>query len=463
MAISAPPFRGPTPLGPQSVWRVFILLSGICFLFIHPWELAAQSGVTADHSSEPSPKNDSDLPNVDWSVDWKITRSRPGYPLLRQAQHFMVQPPGKQFGAYHHHPQITYSNGIYFVAWSNHPTGEDGPGQAILGAYSVDGQKWSEMGELFAKQDRTKPSNEFGRSLLASPFIVVKNRVFAVAMMNDSIGYGAYHSPVNGTPQSKIRTDEFPKRIRKGLGFLLRELPTSVDSLKAKKCGVTFWMGQSLPTPKPGFSFAVAKDVLPQSLIGLLRAQMYSPAKKSPWDFELPDAEPIAKDGSPLCEPCTGQTDDGLLIRYFRDLAKSQKLYVQFSRDQGRTWTSATRTNIPDAPSKSVFGRLPDGQYFLVGNQVVSKRGTRRDPLTIGLSPDGTTFHRAYSIRWRTPAFRVPKQQEQRDGRGRGFQYPSFVIADGHLYIVYSVNKESIECSRIPLSALAAQQTDPNQ
>jgi len=193
---------------------------------------------------------------------------------------------------------------------------------------------------------------------------------------------------------------------------------------------------------------------LSASVLEKLKRKQQDPITQSPWDFDSPHSKIAARDGSLLSEPTTQLSEDGLMIRYQRDMGGSQKLYVQFSDDNGESWTRAERTDIPDAPSKSVFGRLPDGQFFLIGNQVVSKRGTRRDPLSIGLSKNGTIFDRAFAIRWRTPKFQVASQQSEPDGRGRGFQYPSYVIAKDALWVIYSVNKESIDISRIDLDEL---------
>ena len=112
------------------------------------------------------------------------------------------------------------------------------------------------------------------------------------------------------------------------------------------------------------------------------------------------------------------------------------------------------QTQIPDAPSKSRVGQLPDGTRFLIGNQVIAERLYQRDPLTIGLSKDGVVFERANSIRWKSPRFKVPTQQKN-DGRGWGLQYPDFEIHDGFLWVIYSVNKECVDVSRIPIEGIS--------
>ncbi len=381
------------------------------------------------------------LPNVNWDVDWNVSRQRPGYPLLKRVKHFPVHPAAAASGAYHHHPQITYSHDKFFATWSNHPSGEDGPGQQVLGAFSRDGMNWNSMGVVFPPRDNVRVSTANGRSLVASPFIKCDKRLFAVAVLNDGVGYGSFETPVTGTPDSEQKTPEFRKRIRKPHGFLVREV------YEPNKFGPIFWLGdRKPPSPKKGFS-DVESTFVSAAEREILLSNLREPLALSPFDFGSPKTEVNGKDGSLLCEPTTIQTDDGLLIRYLRDLTGSQKMYVQFFKGQGSSWTLPKKTNIPDAPSKSVLGKTPSGLYFLIGNQVGSKRGTRRDPLTIGLSNDAAKFDRAFAIRWRAPKFQIPRQQQTEDGRGRGFQYPSFVIVRDALWVIYSVNKEAIDVS----------------
>lgn len=35
-----------------------------------------------------------------------------------------------------------------------------------------------------------------------------------------------------------------------------------------------------------------------------------------------------------------------------------------------------------------------------------------------------------------------------------GYHYPKSLVADGHLHLIYAVNKEDVELTRVPLDAL---------
>jgi hypothetical protein len=105
------------------------------------------------------------------------------------------------------------------------------------------------------------------------------------------------------------------------------------------------------------------------------------------------------------------------------------------------------KTNIPDSPSLTCVGKLPGGQVYLIGNQIPKQ--WRRDPLTIALSKDGFAFDRAWAIRYGAPKIRYKGAH-----KGVGYQYPNATIVGDDLWVVYSVGKEDIGVTRVPLAAL---------
>jgi len=62
------------------------------------------------------------------------------------------------------------------------------------------------------------------------------------------------------------------------------------------------------------------------------------------------------------------------------------------SKDNGRTWSEAWQTDIPNPTSLAALIRLPDGRIALIHNAVGGKVGYRdkRDPLSIWISNDET-------------------------------------------------------------------------
>ena len=123
-------------------------------------------------------------------------------------------------------------------------------------------------------------------------------------------------------------------------------------------------------------------------------------------------------------------------------------LWVCFSDDYGRTWSDAYKTNFTDAKSKFMFGMLPDGRYYYVGNPV---KGSDRNPLVIAISTDGLNFDEQYVI---GSEVYVEKHDGMYDGGDYG--YPNCYIGnDGYFYVIYSRGKEEVEITRFLLSELS--------
>jgi hypothetical protein len=157
----------------------------------------------------------------------------------------------------------------------------------------------------------------------------------------------------------------------------------------------------------------------------------------------------------------TYRARDGKLVMLTRDPRMSHRLYAGVSESGNLDgFPALVPTDIPDTPSKSVTLNLADGTVLLIGNQVAETfddigkpRHYDRDPLTLAISADGYHFTRQLVLRWeggrnwRTECRRVP-------GRGAGCQYPAAMVRNGMLYVVYSIGKEDIALSWVPLERL---------
>lgn len=163
---------------------------------------------------------------------------------------------------------------------------------------------------------------------------------------------------------------------------------------------------------------------------------------------EMPNLE-HKPDMSRELEPSWFVRDDGAVVMTFRDQAGSFRVLASASHDRGETWSQPVVTGLHDSRSKQSAGNLPDGTAFIVNNPSGSKT---RIPLTVTTSESGHTFDRAYRVR----AGGSDLQPQRFSGRYKraGYSYPKSYVGDDYLYITYATNKEDIELTRIPVSAL---------
>ncbi|HTL30442.1 MAG TPA: hypothetical protein VL282_14520 [Tepidisphaeraceae bacterium] len=130
--------------------------------------------------------------------------------------------------------------------------------------------------------------------------------------------------------------------------------------------------------------------------------------------------------------------------------------WVLVSRDEGETWSPPVRPPTLVAGMAKVWGqRTSDGRYALAYNPDLEKRW----PLVVTTGDDGITFNNMRVIFGELPPMRyeglykVPGPQYVR-GVSEWASDGSF--KDDAMWIAYSVNKEDIWISRVPVGATLA-------
>ncbi|MFP3903971.1 MAG: exo-alpha-sialidase [Armatimonadota bacterium] len=386
----------------------------------------------------------SDHPPVRWELPLPDANApHRGYQPVEGVEHTEIYHATPENGVYSHHAQLHATHDALLAMWSCHADGEDGPGQHVLWSVSGDGETWSPPGQLFSSLGPTRDATMWGRVLTANGWVTLDGVTHAVAEVHDMPGW---HDR-SCTYTSRVRTDRCPARIRIGHGRVARSVSATGE------VGPIFWLVEDPPDPPGGFprhpdagSEGFAEPA------ARMNEALSHPLNQPAWEFRHWTTRPQASDGEFLCEPTTFQRPDGSLVRLARHLGRSHRLYAATSDDNGETWSPFVGTAIPDSPSKSVAGTLPDGRIYLIGNQV---QCVERDPLTISLSDDGIVFDRAFAIRSGAPRIRFPGLH-----KSVGFQYPSAALRHDELWVLYSVGKEDVEVSRVPLDALS-QEGDP--
>jgi hypothetical protein len=366
-----------------------------------------------------------------------------GYPQIEGVRHALVFAATDETGGYNHHAQIAAHKGTIYALWSNNRHFEDAPGQRVLFATSPDGLHWSSHAEAFPSPGPFKEKSETGLLLTTLGWVQVGDKLFALAKLTAMDGFRNPDNTLFSPTKDRKRGIIFDKRIY--YGILARELTD------AGTWGPIFTVEGKPPAPDQ-IAFPVldhSQCVSPGEYQAILAA---SKEYSYPWRNRLPRTP-----GKPLlCEPSTYALEDGTLVTLFRDERYSHRLFVSTSPDGGNTWSTPYPTNIPDSPSYTKTIALEDGSVVMVGNQIAEEKNfdnpkpahLGRDTLVLSLSKDGLTFDKAYSLREGKHAFRVPGV----GGRGyTGAQYPSLLINNDNLLVIYSIAKEDIEVSSVPI------------
>ncbi len=400
---------------------------------------------------------------VEWLMSPNLQNSSEVFPAPSNPEYFQVPSQAAEQKLLLSHPQMIRHEGKLVVSWATHPTTIDGVGQWVGGAWSEDGQTWQSVPSLFrplSEQHDTVPGNII---LLPAPFQKVEERLFALAHVYEVAGFGAPTSTNFATPETNQPTSLFPKPVLESRGYLVREILSGVN------LGPVWWFGGQKPTQElMDFDESAADEKMVATLIARFEAAASRPANEA----EFADPQIVAIDGKVLSWPTTLNWEDDLNYRLWSVSESQEPLYMQLSIDQGKSWSTAQSTNVPNAGNQTLLGRIKGGPVFLIGNQSNTGRSDAADTLTLSMAFEWLQFTHSYTIRSVAAVPRLAGQSEpsgqsgqsgtrssavrgKEQKRHRGIQASSWLLDEHSLWIAYSVNSEMIELCRIPILSLA--------
>jgi hypothetical protein len=310
--------------------------------------------------------------------------------------------------AFMHHPTIVWFDGWIFAKWNDGYSGEDFPGQRVRYAMSKDGEKWSEPIDLTGRNP-TRRFTDCG-------FWVRDGEMYALAALRDSShGEETGETPLVLAYKWDSNSQRFgaPKPIL--ADFFAQNVPQRTpagDWLMLGKGGVGSW--GNMKSAKGGVK-------------GL-----------DQWTIrDLPGADILE-------EPEWYTLPNGHLVAHFRTRLP-KRLMRSYSVDSGKTWTNPVVTDFPESGARHHGLRLSNGMYAMLVNPNVEGR----IPFSIALSRDGLLYDRIANVRHE-------KTQPRVEGRAKspGYHYMRGFEHGGNLYTIYSINKEDIAMTIIPLKEL---------
>jgi hypothetical protein len=319
---------------------------------------------------------------------------------------------------YLHAPMLAHWRGRFYLEYLSGPVGEhEAPCQTSL-VTSTDGLQWDRpriVFPAFALPDGTRTLAHQRMGFFVAP----DDRLLVLAY------YGRTPSPNDGT----------------GIGRAVREIradgtlgPIHFIKMNVKPPFPNFTPPYPFYTASPDVAFVAACEALLANK--LVTAQWWEEDQSDETGFYTIKGKALS----------TVRRPDGSVLGIWKNAL------VSTTHDEGRTWVDKQfGINLPNNASKYWLQRTGDGRYALVLNPT----NRLRFPLAIATSDDCRTFSGLATVHGELPDQRFPGEFKNLGPQYvRGIEAGDTSAGDpagSALWLTYSVNKEDIWVSRVPV------------
>ena len=344
---------------------------------------------------------------------------------------------------YNHAPMLVYWNNMFYLNYLSNPVGEHvPPGQTLL-VTSKNGYNWSAPAVIFPPYKIPDGFKKTGRPEVAKDlfavmhqrmgfFVSKKNRLLTLAFYG--IVMGPKDDPNDGNGIGRVVREIYPNGQYGPIYFIRHN-----SSWDPAKSTYPFY------TSAKDKGFVEACDEL-----------LANPLMMQQWVEEADRNDPLIPLKKEVKAFSYYHLPDNTVVGLWKNALTS------VSRDGGKTW----QYNPMRAPgfvnsNAKIWGqRTPDGHYATVYNP-----SEFRWPLAISTSKDGLTYTNLLLVNGEITSMRYGGAY-----KSYGPQYVRGIEADngtpppdGNLWVTYSMNKEDIWVSRIPVPVTDEVKTHPNE
>lgn len=330
-----------------------------------------------------------------------------------------------------HQLDLAMWKGRLYAAWGMTPRDEDVAPYRVVYSTSSDGVHWSDPGDLFPRENIWACRFYFYRS--------TGGRMLAFAQRDGEESRGNWFRKV-------LLVREIAADHALGPVFTL------INPFTPAPSGIPASFESS---PDPAFVAACREAVAHRMLLEQQDFGAFLGERRMSWHSNPPPVEGWCKFGKAFCFY-------RLPDRRWAGLCKMG--FFTVSEDEGRTWTRPVIPPSLVAGSGKVWGeRTSDGRYALVFNP----DRVKRYPLVLSHGSDGMNYRGVRVINGECPPLRYPGK-----AKDIGLQYVRGLadwatdrsLDDAKaLWLVYSINKEDIWVSRVPVPIVSDASDVPSE
>ncbi|WP_255479943.1 exo-alpha-sialidase [Mucilaginibacter sp. E4BP6] len=342
---------------------------------------------------------------------------------------------------YNHQPMLAYWNNTFYVEYLSDKVGESvPPGQTLL-ITSKDGATWSNPTVIFPQYKIPDGTTKEGHPGVAKDLY---------AVMHQRMGFYTAKSKrllVLGFYGICLDAHDDPND-GKGIGRVVREVYPN------GKFGPIYFIHYNPKWNESNTSYPFYKTSKDKGFIQACDELMANPLMMMQWQEETDRGDPLI----PLHKDYKAfnfyHLPDGRVVGLWK------YALTAISTDNGKTWpANASRAPRFVTSNAKIWGqRTSDGKYVTVYNP-----SEFRWPLAASISQDGLNYTNLLLVNGEIPTMRYGGNYKSYGPQyTRGIEEGNGVPPDGKLWVTYSMNKEDIWVSSIPvpLTEIATAQAD---
>ena len=330
---------------------------------------------------------------------------------------------------YNHQSMMAYWRGSFYMHYLCDPVDEHVPPSMTLIQRSKDGYTWTNPEVLFpiyrVPDGFTKDGKVFAKDIDA----IMHQRVgFYVSKADRLIAIGNYGIALHPNDDPNDGN---------GIGRVVREI------YEDGSMGPIYFIYYNHDFNEKNAAWPLYTRSKDKGFREACEEILANPLQRMQWVEEADRNDPIIPLNKPYKAFCSYTLDDGRIVSLWKHALTS------ISEDGGNTWAEpiARAKGFVNSNAKIWGQRLSDGSYATVYNP-----SEFRWPLAISLSKDGLEYTTLNLIFGEVPPMRYGGQYKSYGPQYvRGIQEGNGVPEDGDLWITYSVNKEDMWVSRIPV------------
>ncbi len=381
-------------------------------------------------------------------------------------------------GTYSHHQKILLLDDAFIVFWTQHSRDENGPGQRLLakvGTFNADRSDvdWGGDETLFeiapapVPVRRKRPEHDpelIYETYAGGGLKVINGRIYLIGQLVACHGWTddvQYHGrPGKPLPpehwfdapdhQRDVRFDVwwelgcgFVQQWRLAEGRLVPASPLFKRSDPVREVEVATGRFKKVLPPIEPYASAVPFEQAPEQIRNDVLEGVPESFGRVP-KYAAGTWRLTADGSNGLAHHTEFRRPDGSWVAVRDNLCKPGFYYAAEKPRQEDDYPPAVRTNL-FGHAMPVAGELPDGRPWIICNN------QSRFDMYLTLSEDGRIFDRSWLL--------LHNRRGNSDGgmhKGGGPQYFQAVTVGGNIWVVYSIGKEQVGVTRIPLEALPA-------